>query len=60
MLETYDETPILISVDITEDAVKPVAHKLSGSSGPGGMESEYLQGWILKLWEERKILCSSV
>ena len=60
MLETYDETPIFITVDITEDAVKSVTQKLLGGSGPGGTDSEALQGWILKLCEARKILCNSV
>ena len=40
--------PIIIPVDITEEAVELVARKLSGSSGPGGTDSEAVQGWILK------------
>ena len=52
--------PIFIHVDITEDLVKLVAWKLSGSSGPAGTDSESLQGWILKLWEDSKNLCISV
>ena len=42
MLETYEETPIFIPVNITEEAVISVARKLSGSSGPGGTDSEAL------------------
>ena len=52
--------PIFIPVDITEEAVKLVAHKLLGSSGPGGTELEALQGWILKFGEDSKILRTSV
>ena len=51
-LETYEETPIFIFVDIAEEAVESVARKLSGSSGPGDTDSEALQGWLLKFWEE--------
>ena len=44
MLDMYDKMPIFIPVEIVEDAVKLVMRKLSGSSCPGGMESEALQG----------------
>ena len=47
-LETYEETPIFIPVDITGEAVEPVARKLSGVYGPGGTDSKALQGWLLK------------
>ena len=59
-LKMCDETPIFIPVDITEDTVKLVALKPLGSPGPGGMESESLQGWILKLREDSKILPTRV
>ena len=36
MLKTYEETPIFVPVNITEEAVESVAQKLSGRSGPGG------------------------
>ena len=55
-LKTYGKTPILISVDITEDGVKSVAQKRSESSVPGGTDSEALQGWILKFGEVSKII----
>ena len=48
MLERYKETPIFIPVDITEDAVELVTRKLLCSLGPGGTDSEVLQGWLLK------------
>ena len=59
-LETYEERPIFILVGITEDAVKLVALKLSGDSGPGGMDSEALQVWLIKFGEDSKILRTSV
>ena len=53
-LGVYDKTTILFPVDITEDVVELVAHKLSGSSGPGSTDSKAIQGWILKPREDRK------
>ena len=44
----YEERPIFIPADITEEAVESVARKNSGSSVPGGTDSEALQGWLLK------------
>ena len=41
-LETYEGTPIFI----------PVTHKISERSGPRGMDSEALQGRILKFGED--------
>ena len=58
MLETYEETPIFIPVDITEEAVELVVRKLSGSSVLGGTESEALQGWLLKFGEDSTRLCT--
>ena len=58
-LETYDEMPIIIPVDITEDAFKLVVQNLSGSYGPGGTELEVPQRWILKFGEDIKRLCMS-
>ena len=37
-----------------------VAHKLSGIAGPGGIDLEYLQGWLLKFGDHIKKLCISV
>ena len=45
-LETYEETPIFIPVDITEEAVESEARKLLGSSGPGGKDSQALHGCV--------------
>ena len=59
-LQTYDKTPIFIPVDITEDAVKLVAQKRLGTSGLGGMDSEALQGWLIKFGEDIKRLSNNV
>ena len=59
-LETYEETPIFIPVDITEEAVESVARKRLGISGPGGTDFEALQGWLLKCGEDSTRLRTSV
>ena len=59
-LEKYEETPIFISVDITEEAVESVARKLPGSFGPGVTDLEALQGWILKFGEDSTRLRTGV
>ena len=59
-LETYDKTPIFIPLNIKEDAAESVAQKRSGSSGPGGVDSEALHGWISKFGGNRKILRTCV
>ena len=41
-LDTYKETPIFITVDITKEAGESVAWKRSGSSGPVSTDSEAL------------------
>ena len=37
-----------------------VAQNISGGSGPGGTESEPLQGWLLKFVEDSKRLLTRV
>ena len=59
-LETYEETPIFIPVDITEEAVESVARKLLGISRPGGTDSEAIQGRLMKFGEYSTILRTSV
>ena len=54
------QKPNFIPVDITEDVIKSVAQKILGSSGPGGTDSEYLQGWLLKFGQDSKKLRTSV
>ena len=41
-LEMYNEPPIFVPVNITEDTVKSVAQKLLEAPGPGGTGSEAL------------------
>ena len=53
-LEVYAEITIYIPVDIMGDVVKLVARKLLGISGHGGTDLEALQGWLLKLGDDRK------
>ena len=52
--------PIFVPVGITEEAVESVARKLPGRSGPGGTDSEALQGWLLKFGEDSTRPRSSV
>ena len=60
MLYVYNETPIFITIYITEDVKIMVARKLLGTFITGGTDSEALQRWILKSEKDRKILCTSV
>ena len=55
-LESYEEMPIFIPVDIMDDMVKLVVRKLSGSAGIGGMDSEALQFWLQKFGDTSKTL----
>ena len=48
----YEEAPVFIPVDVTEEALESVAQKKLGSSGPGVTDSEVLQGWLLKFGED--------
>ena len=43
-----------------EGVVELVAQKLSGSAGPGGTDSDSLQGCLLKFREHSKTLCIRV
>ena len=52
--------PVFIPVDIMKDVVELVMRNCSGSAGPGGMDLEYLQGWLLKFGDHSKKLSISV
>ena len=54
MLLAYKETPVIITMDIKADVVESVAWKRLGSTGPGGTESEDLQGWLLNFGDYNK------
>ena len=60
MLEAYEAMPVFIPVDIKEEVVKSVARKPAGGAGPGGTDSEALQGWLLKFGYHSKTLFISV
>eukprot|EP00978_Attheya_sp_CCMP212_P041002 scaffold229845_cov30-Attheya_sp.AAC.2 len=47
-LPHYDETPECADVDITADTVESVARKLSGSAGPGRIDSVGLSHLLLR------------
>ena len=49
-----------IYMDIMNKLVESVALRLSGSAGPGGMDSEVLKGWLLKFGYRSKKLRISV
>ena len=44
----YENTPLFIHVDISEETVLNVAKKLKGSGGPGGNDYAALQNWLLR------------
>ena len=48
------------SIYVTENLVKSVTRKRLGSLVPWGMDSEALQGWILKFGEDLKISVQAV
>jgi hypothetical protein len=47
-LPHYAHTPNFVKVNITVDAVKKVARRLSGSAGLGGTDSHALKHWLLR------------
>ena len=53
-------TPIFICVDITEDEIKSVTHKILRNYGPVGTDSDSVHGWLLKFGIESKRLCGNV
>ena len=51
-----DELPTLIDITITESHIHKVAHKLSGSAGPSGIDSTHWQAFLLKYGNHSKEL----
>jgi hypothetical protein len=46
-LSSYTTTPDYVGLDISEDAVKGIARRLSGTAGLGGTDSHALKHWSL-------------
>jgi hypothetical protein len=59
-LPHYDETPEFVDVDITADTVESVARKLSGSAGPGGIDSVGLSHLLLRFGKTSATLREAV
>ena len=59
-MPTFDTTPCLVDLDITEGTVEAVASKLSGSAGLGGMDSVALKHILLQHGGASKILRQTV
>ena len=45
--EEYDQIPTTVPLIVSTDTVEEVALKLSGSAGPGGLDSETCKAWLL-------------
>ena len=52
--------PVFIPVDIMKDVVELVMRNCLGSAGPGDMDLEDLQGWLLNFGDHSKKLRISV
>ena len=59
-MHTYDITPSLIDLDITEDTVESVASKISGSTGLSGMNAVQLKHLLLQHGGASKTLRQAV
>eukprot|EP00978_Attheya_sp_CCMP212_P030440 scaffold111966_cov57-Attheya_sp.AAC.1 len=59
-LPHYDETPEFVDVDITSYTVESVARKLSGSAGPGGIDSVGLSHLVLRFGKTSATLREAV
>ena len=60
LFEVYEDTPILVLMDITEDVIKSYTQNLLESLGPGGTHLGALRELILKRGEDSKRICTSV
>jgi xanthine dehydrogenase molybdopterin-binding subunit B len=47
IMEEYNTLPDFVEIDITEEVVEKVAHRLTGSAGPGRSDLSALQHWLL-------------
>ena len=48
VLEDYGIIPEFMPINITEDTVEQVSGRLTGATGPGGIDAAGLQQWILR------------
>ena len=51
-----ENLPSLIDVTVTECHIQKTAHKLSGSAGPSGVDSDHWQAWLLRYGNHSKEL----
>jgi hypothetical protein len=47
-MEDYETLPDFVDLDITEEIVEQVARQLSGGTGPGGLDAQAIQQWLLR------------
>jgi hypothetical protein len=50
--EPYGNLPDPVFIDIMAQMIEPIAARLSGSAGPGGVYSVDLQNWLLRFGKE--------
>uniref|UniRef100_A0A7S2EU87 Uncharacterized protein n=1 Tax=Ditylum brightwellii TaxID=49249 RepID=A0A7S2EU87_9STRA len=50
-LQSYDELPSFININITVDTVERVASRMQGAVSPGGVDSIAWQDWLLQFGE---------
>jgi hypothetical protein len=46
-LEEYKAVPDFFELDITKEVIKKVTQRLSSSAGPGGLDAQAIQHWLL-------------
>ena len=59
VLKHYDVVPEFVPIDITEDTVEQISGRLTGATGPGGIDAASLQQWLLRFGVVSQRLCSS-
>ena len=48
VLDHYNVVPECVLLDITEDTVENISGKMTGAAGPGGIDANGLQQWLLR------------
>ena len=59
-LEDYEILPDFGDIDITKEVIKKVAWCLSGSAGPGGLDAQSVQQWLLRFGGASQQLCKAI